>query len=81
MRKYEEEEKTYIVEELKEVICNKCGNSIDFINHEEHVHNSVTFGYFSKHFGDMEEVEFDLCEKCLYDFVNTFKVPCIVKIG
>lgn len=85
MREY----KTISVSKLVEskVTCNRCGMVYDDENsihgYEEwqwdSIHAfSVDFGYGSHH--DMEKWKFDLCETCIEEFVNTFKVK-VQKLG
>lgn len=80
MRDYE---KVEVVKEqpiLKSVTCNKCGRrkkiegDEDFQRDweaEEFQSFGLRFGYGSKY--DEESWEFDLCEDCLTDFIDTFK--------
>ena len=80
MREFEEIE----VKTKKEIpisaTCNKCGNSKVLEGKDEYNRQwklekfqsfLISFGYGSKF--DMEDWEFDLCEKCLVDIVRTFK--------
>lgn len=61
------------------ITCNKCGKSdeLEYGDYQDitklnNYHNfSVEFGYGSLF--DMEKWDFELCEKCLVDFVRTFK--------
>lgn len=64
---------------IEDVICDKCGesqfkNSTYGKNYFKPFCNFwEQFGYDSKWFGDGATVEYDICEKCLYDFVLSFK--------
>jgi len=61
-------------EELVMVECNKCGKMgwVDDDLALNLFHSfATTFHYGSPH--DMERWDFDLCEKCLLEFINTFK--------
>jgi hypothetical protein len=80
MREYEEIEETIKKEIPVSVTCNKCGNSKVLDGEEDYERQwklekfqsfFLSFGYGSKF--DMEDWEFDLCEKCLVDFIRTFK--------
>jgi len=57
-------------------ICNKCGK--EFLHYDdggsngEIEHFTVEFGWGS--FIDMDVFMFDLCDKCFYEFVKTFKI-------
>ena len=58
-------------------ICNKCGKIYDCEKVEymtDLIHNfELSFGYASEF--DGETWHFDLCENCIKEIVNTFKVP------
>lgn len=69
MRKYKEE--TRIEKILESCSCDKCGADIE--KWGECFVLEARFGYHSRLFGDMSEMKADLCEKCLFDFVKTFK--------
>ena len=66
--------------ELTAITCNKCGSktplSADSVEKavvlEEFQSFVLNFGYGSKF--DLQEWKFELCEKCLEEFINTFKV-------
>lgn len=68
---------------LTSVTCNMCGNKTSGVDAnygteaeaEQYSRFHKVFGYFSKHFGDMTEVDFDLCEKCLKDIVDRCTIP------
>lgn len=68
---------TKVVHEDKAIICNKCGKEVDLENADDFEENlfhpfKVSFGYGSKF--DLETWYFDLCEDCLLEFVETFKI-------
>lgn len=79
MKEYER----MIVEEVnqvpKSIACNKCGkrSELSGSKHERELELNLyqyfycNFGYGSKF--DTDSWEFDLCEKCLVDFIKTFK--------
>lgn len=80
MRKSKVKTVTKQVLELSSITCNKCGKTHE-LHGEEHQREwqaeefqgfSCSFGYGSKY--DMETWSFDLCESCLKEFVNTFKI-------
>lgn len=73
------------VVETVDVLCNKCGETLnngkrywndkhcqDFYGLEEVV---VHGGYNSKFIGDMTSIRFSLCEECVDSLVKTFKHP------
>ncbi|WP_251552389.1 hypothetical protein [Neobacillus muris] len=80
MREYELVEKKVREYELKSVTCNKCGKTKKITSEDyqkeweaaEFQSFSCSFGYGSKF--DMEEWNFDLCEDCLEEIVNSFKI-------
>ena len=63
------------VEVVTEIVCDRCSAVFDEaeIGEFEGVSLTKTFGYFSKHFGDMSVLRVDICEACLYEFVKTCK--------
>jgi len=66
------------VDLLEKCICNKCGKEIksavgDFNDCSDYQHFWFRWGYVSKF--DGEVWEFDLCEDCINEFVQTFSVP------
>jgi hypothetical protein len=76
MRKFKKVQKEEL--EVVDIVCNKCGKNC--WNEEsgwgqEVRHFQVTGGYWSKLLGDMNQYDFDLCEKCLWKLIKSFKVP------
>lgn len=70
-------ESTQIVYELQGIACNKCGKEVDLEEDnglEANLFHSfnVLFGYESEY--DYETWSFDLCEECLLEFIETFKI-------
>lgn len=69
----------YIMKETKEIdriICNKCGKEIcvnDGCPKEDVLTVEKRWGYFSGK--DNEIHEFDLCEECYDEFIQTFAIP------
>lgn len=67
------------------ITCNKCcrvyktynNNNQEHINTPifEGLHANLRFGYDSRVFGDMSQVQFDLCEQCLETLVDSFLIP------
>ena len=71
---------------VKDVLCNKCGETCipdSPQNGAPHglVEANVTGGYHSTHIGDCESHTFSLCEKCLVELFATFKIPTEHKEG
>lgn len=72
--------------ELVSITCNKCGKTTELSKDEqkklvqENLFQtfSLNFGYASKF--DEETWEFEICEDCLEQFVNTFAIKPDVKI-
>ena len=59
---------------LYDTYCNKCGDKIipqtSFMDEF-----SITGGYHNKYLEDNITYTFSLCEKCLKELFNTFKIP------
>jgi len=72
MRITESIEKKVVVEEITAIMCDKCANftDLDYANSVQHI--EISFGYGSRY--DGETLSFDLCEDCLMEFVNKFKI-------
>ena len=69
-----------------DVFCNKCGENLKFLAKDYEgkdffvgyyglVDAHVSGGYLSKHLRDLQYYEFSLCEKCIKEMFDTFKVP------
>ena len=64
-----------IVEE-KDIICNKCGQSLfDGINLNGLEEAECYGGPDSKYLIDTVSYSFSVCEKCLVEYMDTFKIP------
>jgi len=66
------------VEVVHSVTCNKCGNTCipDQATGAHGLINArVDGGYYSSHLEDGMRYKFDVCEKCLLEFFNSFAVP------
>lgn len=69
----------YKIQEMKQVekiVCNKCGKEIIVKNGilvEDVLSVQKRWGYFSNK--DNEVHEFDLCEECYDEWIETFKIP------
>lgn len=65
------------VTETEDILCNKCGKTC--IDKETKcfygVGGSGSGGYFSTHFVDEQDYQFELCEKCSDELFKTFKIP------
>jgi hypothetical protein len=80
MRDYNQYHEQVLKTKLKTVSCNKCGKEHetngDFYNDEIKTNLFhelfISFGYPSKY--DCESWSFDLCEDCLVNFVESFKI-------
>lgn len=69
---------TRVIDVLDEVVCNKCGQNYVAMELEEWMLDfmkkfKIDFGYGSEH--DGATWRFDLCENCLIEFTNSFKIP------
>lgn len=74
MKKYKEEKQTKRVKVLDEIQCDVCKKhySVDDGAAQEILHIEHLYGYFSAKFGDMNEIELDMCEDCVYDMLGPF---------
>ncbi len=71
MRQYQIEKKP--VEELKKIICNKCGREIPVLQgvpQEEVLSVEKRWGYFSRK--DNQIHRFEICEDCYDELVESF---------
>lgn len=71
MRQYQIEKKP--VEELKKIICNKCGREIPVLQgvpQEEVLSVEKRWGYFSRK--DNQVHRFEICENCYDELVESF---------
>ncbi len=60
------------------ITCNKCGLILPTDDYEygfEGICVRMVGGYGSKHLGDNNSCTFDVCEKCVLEYVKTFAVP------
>lgn len=75
MKIIETTQKLQTVSEIKDIICNKCGNSCRFgpLNYEGLIEVTFQSGFYSTIFGDCQEHSFSLCEPCLKELYETFK--------
>jgi len=67
--------KTEEVDEVEDIICNKCGNTLkdDCRINFEGIKLRTSWGYASKKDGETHESH--LCEKCYDELIETFKYP------
>jgi len=72
MRVIETTQKMVSVEQVTEVVCNKCGKSIELLYSESVQHITLGFGYGSKH--DGQQWGMDLCECCIDKLVEDFAI-------
>lgn len=65
---------------LESITCNKCGNKCSQINFDCSNYVDVYYkaGYGSPIDGD--EISFELCEKCLLEFMESFKIKAGIKV-
>jgi hypothetical protein len=70
------------VDELEDLICNRCGGSMRTSDHQIHktgltlfggVELRVAWGYGSRK--DLEQHRSHICEKCYDEYVATWKIP------
>jgi len=76
MKTYRKEER--LVDELDTVECDRCHKIIkaDSIQGQFEIQETVSIevvcGYGSKTWGDLHQVECDLCEQCIYELISDF---------
>lgn len=73
MRQYREELKA--TKDVTRIICNKCGREIEVregVPQEDVLSVTKRWGYFSDK--DNQVDEFDLCETCYDELVQSFKI-------
>ena len=62
-------------EKIESMRCDICGyiysQEESPFNPSEMIHIEHAFGYESAYFEDMSELNMDICEKCLYDWVKS----------
>ncbi len=82
MRKMKVEQITKEV--VDDIFCNKCGNSLK-VDIQDNLFDfygltnvEIWGGYFSPVLADMSEYHFDLCEKCVAELMNSFKIPALI---
>lgn len=80
MRKVKVIEKTVQQEIVEDVLCNMCGSScgIKLGETKEYyglIEITVSGGYASPKLGDCSLYRFSICEYCLDELFNKFKIP------
>lgn len=86
MKKTKKVTKTEVVNETVDIICNKCGKTCNNIARQNYdkkhgkdfygiLELEVHGGYNSATIGDMVSWRFSLCEFCVKELVDTFKIP------
>jgi hypothetical protein len=71
------------VEVTDDILCNRCGRSLktkldpdgEIYNFDGLAECTVSGGYTSPCLSDMTNYTFSLCEPCLVDIFNSFKLP------
>ena len=77
--KTDEKEILHVVDEVKAILCNICGKSIDqnqFGYFDEHITVEKTWGYGSPF--DSETHSFEICHKCYENMIKSFKIPVTI---
>jgi len=69
------------VNKLEDAICNRCGYTCMKAGEYYGLSAEVSGGYESTHLGDMISYKFDLCEKCLSELFDTFKIKPDISSG
>jgi hypothetical protein len=55
------------------IICDKCEQKCDISKDLYGAEINFQAGYYSQYFLDGEQFQVHICEKCLYEFIETFK--------
>ena len=84
MRIIEKKILTREVEDTKDILCNKCGESLyikfgEGIGNYEGLIEAYVCGGFSALLGDEVGYNFSLCEKCLSELFKTFKYSALIE--
>jgi hypothetical protein len=82
MIKTHKEMQTKEVVVVDAIICNNCSQEIEGqYDYEGIIEKNITFGYGSRHFGDMTQIQFSLCELCLFKIVKGMQISPYVDDG
>lgn len=78
--------KTETVEIIEDIICNKCGESCkkNVMGHDDYyglIEVGFSTGYASRKFSDGCYYQFSLCEECLAELFDTFKIDPLMQEG
>ncbi len=65
-----------LVETTTKIECNKCGDPIH-TSVEEYYEGYHRGGYNS--YRDGNEYEFDICEDCLFEFIDSFEIKALTR--
>ena len=74
MKKFKREKRTTTIEVTTGVECDVCKKvyDIDDLATQEILHIQHQYGYGSTEFGDMNEIELDICEKCMFERLGSY---------
>ena len=82
MRKKKKKQVTETKSVTADILCNKCGSSCKLHEFEENdfqwgglIEAKIMGGYFSSHLEDCQYYTFSICEKCLKELFESFKIP------
>ena len=64
--------------ELESITCDRCKKVITDDFELQEIHSISFTGGYSSVFGDMNRVDCDLCQQCLYELIGEF---CILNLG
>lgn len=70
--------KTEVIEVVDKFTCNKCEKIIQDTADKFSFYNGLNISYeggYASKIGDGVIVDFDMCEDCLIDLINSFKIP------
>ena len=73
MRKVRTEIQTHPVDFLVSFICDRCKNEFENRSFELSIFQHIRFtGGYGSLFGDMNNIECDLCDKCMYELIGPY---------
>jgi len=69
---------TKVIEEVDDILCNKCGKSLKGECDFEGLIEAEAVGGYGSILGDMCKYKFSLCENCLKELFENFKYSALV---
>ena len=72
MINYKEEKITETKKILKSITCDKCGEDYTDTLEVQEFHRIQFVGGYASVFGDETKIEADICQHCLYKYIENF---------